>query len=143
MAYSGPNIDQLKACLLDTDQPLPKRTHAAFYLRTMGTAEAAEVISLALRDRKNGSLMRHELAYILGQMQFNCVAPVLIDLLSEETEDILVRHEVPNFDSIPLSLRSLQKHLELLGVRNILKFSPNLLIMRLLKLQRHVRSPST
>jgi deoxyhypusine monooxygenase len=92
--YSGPSIDQLRSCLLDLDQPLPKRTHAAFYLRTMATTEAAEVISLALKDRRNGSLMRHELAYILGQMQITSIDKVLISLLSDETEDILVRHEV-------------------------------------------------
>ncbi len=33
------------ACLLDLNQPLPKRTHAAFILRTIGTVEAAEAIS--------------------------------------------------------------------------------------------------
>lgn len=92
--YSGPNISQLRACILDIEQPLPKRTHAAFYLRTMGTVEAAEVISLALQDRRNGSLMRHELAYILGQMQISSIDNVLISLLCDETEDTLVRHEV-------------------------------------------------
>jgi deoxyhypusine monooxygenase len=128
MTYSGPNIDQLRACLLDTEQPLPKRTHAAFYLRTMGTDEAAGVISIALRDRKNGSLMRHELAYILGQMQFDSVAPVLIDLLSDETEDILVRHEVneSHLLLISLSLCSLRRLLEPLETQNISRYLPDL-----------------
>eukprot|EP00604_Paraphysomonas_vestita_P004214 CAMPEP_0174822442 /NCGR_PEP_ID=MMETSP1107-20130205/15768_1 /TAXON_ID=36770 /ORGANISM="Paraphysomonas vestita, Strain GFlagA" /LENGTH=248 /DNA_ID=CAMNT_0016041315 /DNA_START=39 /DNA_END=781 /DNA_ORIENTATION=+ len=59
----------------------------------MGTEEAAQVISTALKDRRNGSLMRHELAYILGQMQIHSISNTLISLLSDETEDVLVRHE--------------------------------------------------
>jgi hypothetical protein len=43
--YSGPPIEELESCLLDLDQPISKRTHAAFYLRTMGTPEAAGVIA--------------------------------------------------------------------------------------------------
>lgn len=46
--YSGPSIEQLKECLLDIEQPLPKRTHAAFYLRTLKTEEAALIIAEGL-----------------------------------------------------------------------------------------------
>lgn len=38
--------------------------------------------------------MRHELAYILGQMQIQTVSSTLIELLTNESEDVLVRHEV-------------------------------------------------
>lgn len=38
--------------------------------------------------------MRHELAYILGQMQIPSVSPVLCAVVDDETEDVLVRHEV-------------------------------------------------
>jgi len=32
-------------CLLNLSEPLAKRTHAAFHLRTMGTKEAASAIA--------------------------------------------------------------------------------------------------
>lgn len=50
-------------------------------------------IFLALMNRKDCSLMRHELAYILGQMQNNIACPTLASILDDETEDNLVRHE--------------------------------------------------
>ena len=59
-----------EACLLDLNQPVAKRTHAAFHLRTLGTLEASNAIARAVENRADSSLMRHELAYILGQMQF-------------------------------------------------------------------------
>ena len=37
--------------------------------------------------------MRHELAYIMGQMQHEEVSPILEEILATEGEDILVRHE--------------------------------------------------
>lgn len=37
--------------------------------------------------------MRHELAYIMGQMQHEEISPILEDILASEGEDILVRHE--------------------------------------------------
>jgi hypothetical protein len=37
-------IEQLKACLLNLDEPIAKRTHAAFHLRTLGSEEAVLII---------------------------------------------------------------------------------------------------
>lgn len=37
--------------------------------------------------------MRHELAYIMGQMQYEESSPILEEILATEGEDILVRHE--------------------------------------------------
>ena len=90
---SAPPFESLKACLLDLSQPIAKRTHAAFYLRTNGSLDAMKVIGDALLNRSDSSLMRHELAYILGQMQLKEAYPYLSEVLDEETEDVLVRHE--------------------------------------------------
>jgi len=80
-------------CLLNLSEPLAKRTHAAFHLRTMGTKEAASAIAEALLVRNDGCLMRHELAYILGQMRYPDFCSTLISILCDETDDIMVRHE--------------------------------------------------
>ncbi len=87
------SIDKLRACILDLSNPIAKRTHVAFLLRTIGTAEAATVIAQALQIRQDTPLMRHELAYILGQMQQTHVCSLLSDILADEEDDILVRHE--------------------------------------------------
>jgi deoxyhypusine monooxygenase len=90
-----PNIplSKLRDCLLDIAQPIAQRTHAAFLLRTRGDEEAVAVLSEALRNKADTPLMRHELAYILGQVQNALVCPMLTSILADETDDILVRHE--------------------------------------------------
>jgi len=93
MAQHAPTLPALRDCLLDISQPVSKRTHAAFHCRTLKTADAADIIASALQNRLDSSLMRHELAYILGQMQFPHICPILVSILENETEDILVRHE--------------------------------------------------
>ena len=92
-AYNGPNLETLKRCLLDHSQPIGKRTTAAFYLRTHNSVDAALIISEALLLKNDSSLMRHELAYILGQMQFEESCNILSEILSDENDDCLVRHE--------------------------------------------------
>jgi deoxyhypusine monooxygenase len=59
----------------------------------MGNVEAAQVIAKGVKVRSDSSLMRHELAYILGQMQHAELCPDLISILEDESDDILVRHE--------------------------------------------------
>ena len=90
--FKCPPISALKTCILDLSQPIGKRTTAAFYLRTLGTIEAAEIIAKAL-NLSDTALMRHELAYILGQMQHREMCPVLSAILEDEEDDVLVRHE--------------------------------------------------
>lgn len=91
--YSGPPVAALRTALLDLTEPIAKRTRAAFYLRTLGTSEAMNVIVEALGQRQDTALMRHELAYILGQMGNSAVCSTLAEILDTEGEDVLVRHE--------------------------------------------------
>ncbi|RYG66891.1 HEAT repeat domain-containing protein [archaeon] len=85
--------DKLKACLLDLSLPIAQRTHVSFLLRTQGTPEAVEILSQALRNKADSPLMRHELAYILGQIQNPSACPLLEEILRDTTDDVLVRHE--------------------------------------------------
>jgi deoxyhypusine monooxygenase len=89
----GPSLTQLRECLLDISQPIAQRTHAAFILRTKGDLECVNILSEALKNKKDSALMRHELGYILGQIQNPVVCPLLESILNDETDDILVRHE--------------------------------------------------
>lgn len=89
-----PSLEELRVCLLDIKgSPIAKRTHAAFLLRTEGSDAAATIIAEALRVREDSSLMRHELAYILGQMQHDSVCPLLESILDDDEDDVIVRHE--------------------------------------------------
>jgi len=87
------SINNLKTCLLDLTQPIAKRTHAAFYLRTMNNNDAVLVVLDALKQKEDSSLMRHELAYILGQMQNPIACNILSNILEDEEDDVIVRHE--------------------------------------------------
>jgi deoxyhypusine monooxygenase len=90
---TSPPIPALRRCLLNLSQPITKRTIAAFHLRTLGTPEAVAAVAEGLLLREDGALMRHELAYILGQMRSRDACPVLTAVLEDESDDILVRHE--------------------------------------------------
>ena len=90
---TSPSIPALRKCLLNISQPITKRTIAAFHLRTIGSPEAVATVSEALLIREDGALMRHELAYILGQMRNSDACPTLTAVLEDELDDILVRHE--------------------------------------------------
>jgi len=92
-ARASPDLTKLRTVILDLKESVAKRTHAAFHLRTIATVEAMEVVAEALRQRADSELMRHELAYILGQMQFQEAIATLTDIVEDESDDILVRHE--------------------------------------------------
>lgn len=88
------SLQELRECLLDIhNNPIAKRTHAAFLIRTEGSEEAARIIAEALGNRSDTDLMRHELAYILGQMQYSSVCGQLEQILADETDETIVRHE--------------------------------------------------
>ena len=55
------------------------------------------------------ALLRHELAYVLGQMQMDDAVPTLINILSDSSEHVMVRHEaaealgaIGNIDAVPV-----------------------------------------
>lgn len=87
------SMEKLRSCLLDIEQPVAQRTHASFILRTKADDESVEILAEALKNKKDSALMRHEIAYILGQIQNPSVCPLLTSILEDESDDVLVRHE--------------------------------------------------
>lgn len=77
-------IERLKSQLIDLRQPIALRTHCAFLLRTLASNlsnkceskslfdESTSALAEALKNKEDSSLMRHELAYILGQVNKSC-----------------------------------------------------------------------
>uniref|UniRef100_A0A3Q0SJ80 Deoxyhypusine hydroxylase n=1 Tax=Amphilophus citrinellus TaxID=61819 RepID=A0A3Q0SJ80_AMPCI len=77
--------------LVDPRQDLTKRFRALFTLRNLGGAEAIEWISKAFTD--DSALLKHELAYCLGQMQDKRAIPTLTAILKDTQQEPMVRHE--------------------------------------------------
>lgn len=85
------NVSELRSILLDQSLPLFERYRAMFALRNLGTEEAV----LALGDglKCSGALFRHEIGYVLGQMQHPAAVPALRAALERSGESPMVRHE--------------------------------------------------
>lgn len=84
-------VRNVGAILLDSDRPLPTRFRALFTLSNLGGAEAVEVIGRAFSDES--ALLKHELAFCLGQMQDPIAIPVLSAVLRDHSQEPMVRHE--------------------------------------------------
>ena len=67
------------------------RMRALFSLRNNRSPEAVDALCAAFSS--NSALLRHELAYVLGQMQSPLAVPTLISILSDSREHVMVRHE--------------------------------------------------
>lgn len=84
-------VEAIGRTLVDAAQPLPARFRALFTLRNLGGRAAVEWISRAFGD--SSALLKHELAYCLGQMQDEAAIPVLIRVLEDTAQEPMVRHE--------------------------------------------------
>ncbi|KGL75986.1 Deoxyhypusine hydroxylase, partial [Tinamus guttatus] len=67
------------------------RFRALFTLRGLGGAAAVRWISRGFDD--SSALLKHELAYCLGQMREAAAIPVLLRVLQDPRQEPMVRHE--------------------------------------------------
>lgn len=86
------DVQQLKTILMDREQSLFARYRAMFSLRNLGTEEAIVALAGGLKDTSS-ALFRHEVAFVLGQVQHECSIPFLVDNLKDTAENEMVRHE--------------------------------------------------
>lgn len=86
-----PSIPELRGRLLDSNLPMFQRMRAVFALRNRGGPEAVEALAAAFADPS--ALLRHELAYVLGQMGDAHANPFLTEVLRKPHEHVMVRHE--------------------------------------------------
>ncbi len=84
-------ISEWEASLTDSAVPMFQRMRNVFALRNDGTDAAC--IALCSGFNSHSALLRHEIAYVLGQMQNETAIPTLIRVLSDENEHVMVRHE--------------------------------------------------
>lgn len=81
----------LRESLCSQNVPLAKRFRALFSLKALTTEQSIDIISEAFEDPS--ALLRHELAYVLGQMKHPYAIPQLNKVLATMNEDPMVRHE--------------------------------------------------
>ena len=88
---SEEKLNKLGDILSDSKIPLKARNRALFTLKNLGGDVAVANISRAFNDPS--ALLKHECAYCLGQMQNETAIPILINILNNQDEDPMVRHE--------------------------------------------------
>ena len=64
---------------------------AVFSLRNINSPESVEIQGVAFAAES--ALLRHEVAYVMGQMQNIAALPHLISRLEDHNEHVMVRHE--------------------------------------------------
>ena len=84
-------IEAVSKVLNDNTRPLKERFRALFTLRNLGGPKSVEGISYCFTD--SSALLKHELAYCLGQMQDPLAIPVLTSVLKDVQQEPMVRHE--------------------------------------------------
>ncbi|KAG9010826.1 deoxyhypusine hydroxylase [Tulasnella sp. JGI-2019a] len=106
---------ELEARLLNTSGqvPLHDRFRALFTLKAIGGQRAVNIIGKGFVDPS--ALLKHELAYVLGQINDPSGIPILSATLADKKEDPMVRHEaaealgaISDYDSLPLLRRYLE-----------------------------------
>nr|NVI76178.1 nero [Cucujiformia] len=85
------SIGELKNTLMSDKESLFSRYRAMFALRNLRTKEA--VIALAESLNCGSALFKHEVAFVLGQLQDEVSVPFLISSLENHNENEMVRHE--------------------------------------------------
>lgn len=85
------SVSELQKILMDENDTLFNRYRAMFSLRNLRTKEAVLAIASGLKDKS--ALFRHEVAFVLGQLQDENSIPYLIENLRDPLENEMVRHE--------------------------------------------------
>lgn len=86
------NVETLKNILLDESLSLFERYRAMFSLRNIISKPAVEALGAGLLQGQS-ALFRHEVAFIMGQLQSEHSVPFLKESLENKNENEMVRHE--------------------------------------------------
>ncbi|KAJ4482009.1 Deoxyhypusine hydroxylase [Lentinula aciculospora] len=90
---SNTQLKALEESLLNTSGniPLHDRFRSLFTLKSLKNEDSIRIISKGFQD--SSALLKHELAYCLGQIKSPSALPVLECVLRNPSEDSMVRHE--------------------------------------------------
>ncbi|CAJ0606568.1 unnamed protein product [Cylicocyclus nassatus] len=90
-SFTKAQIDGFGSILNDVHKPLKARFRALFILRNIGCDHSVQWIAKCFND--DSALLKHELAYCLGQTQNKTAIPILMDVLTNTKQEAIVRHE--------------------------------------------------
>ena len=88
------SLSSLAETLIDTKSPLALRFRALFSLKAIGAngdIDAIQAIAAGFKD--DSELLKHELAYVLGQTKQQAAVQPLTDVLEDLKQQPMVRHE--------------------------------------------------
>ncbi|KAL4558699.1 hypothetical protein LXL04_036900 [Taraxacum kok-saghyz] len=85
------SVQDLRELILNEEKGMYERYGALFGLRNHGGDEAVAAIVASLNAKS--ALLRHEVAYVLGQLQNKCASDALSRVLKDVNEHPMVRHE--------------------------------------------------
>ncbi|TXG63791.1 hypothetical protein EZV62_010785 [Acer yangbiense] len=85
------SVAKLSELLLDEEKGMYERYAALFALRNNGGEEAVSAIIDSLSAKS--ALLKHEVAYVLGQLQNKAASAALSNILRDVNEHPMVRHE--------------------------------------------------
>jgi deoxyhypusine monooxygenase len=85
------SVPSLRSTICDEGERMFQRMRALFALRNIGGVDAIEALAAAYSSKS--ALLKHEIAYVMGQMQDPAAVPHLINRLEDHGEDLMVRHE--------------------------------------------------
>lgn len=115
-----PSFSELEKSLGNPKNPIGMRMRAAYYLRQVHSNEVerqkdvVRVLAKGLHEVQHGSLMRHEFAYVMGQLRDKRCCDSLEEVLQDTSDCVMVRHEAaealgaigaPRSESILTSVR--------------------------------------
>eukprot|EP00188_Purpureofilum_apyrenoidigerum_P001765 Plantae.Rhodophyta-Purpureofilum_apyrenoidigerum.ctg20049.p1 GENE.Plantae.Rhodophyta-Purpureofilum_apyrenoidigerum.ctg20049~~Plantae.Rhodophyta-Purpureofilum_apyrenoidigerum.ctg20049.p1 ORF type:complete len:320 (+),score=72.15 Plantae.Rhodophyta-Purpureofilum_apyrenoidigerum.ctg20049:140-961(+) len=87
------SVPELGRMLKDQSIPLFERYEAMFALRNLANGSDGAVYALCDAFGDPSALFRHELAYVLGQVQSQSSVAALANVLFDKNEAAMVRHE--------------------------------------------------
>jgi deoxyhypusine monooxygenase len=92
-SHADTPISELGDLLLNDQIAMFERYRAMFSLRNRGGADAVQQLCRALTHDSSSALLRHEVAYVLGQLQHPVSVEALAESLRRKNEHRMVRHE--------------------------------------------------
>lgn len=91
MEFDDNTIQKIGKILSNSQAPMKARYRALFTLKNLGGKLSIDTIADNFTDES--SLLKHELAYCLGQMQDPYALDVLRAVVGDENQHVIVRHE--------------------------------------------------
>jgi deoxyhypusine monooxygenase len=93
VAGDAESVAGLRRILCDVSLDMFERYRAMFALRNIGGDNAVRALCDGMHADRNSALFRHEVAFVLGQLQSPVSIGTLEEFLRDESEHEMVRHE--------------------------------------------------